>query len=93
MISRSDVQKIAALAKLSLDNTESERLTGELDQILKYVEKLDALDLKKVEVTSHAVEVTNVFREDEVKPCTIRDEVLNNAPESEDNLFKVPRII
>lgn len=93
MITKDDVKKIAGLAKLDLDEKEIARSTKELGDILKYVEKLNELDLKNVEATAHAVSVTNVFREDETKPCEVREKALKEAPETEDNLFQVPRII
>lgn len=93
MLSIKDVEKIAGLAKLSLADTEKERLTKELGQILEFVEKLGELDLKDVEATSHAVEVTNVFRSDEVASSSVRDQALEQAPEKDGNLFRVPRII
>lgn len=93
MITKNDVKKIASLAKLSLSNSEMERMTKDMTQILEYVEKLNELDLKDVEATSHAVAVTNVFREDKVKPSPVKDEALKQAPEKEGNLFRVPRVI
>lgn len=93
MISKSDVEKIAVLAKLSLTEEERVRYQKELSDILQFVEKLDNLDLENVEVTSHAVEVVNVFREDEAKPSTVRDKALEKAPATEGDLFKVPKVL
>ncbi|MBI2339047.1 MAG: Asp-tRNA(Asn)/Glu-tRNA(Gln) amidotransferase subunit GatC [Deltaproteobacteria bacterium] len=93
MITRDDVKKIAKLAKLSLDEKETERFTREMADILKYVEKLNELDLKNVEATSHAVSVTNVFREDEARQSPVHDKALEQAPSAEQNMFRVPRVI
>lgn len=93
MISKNDVQKIAVLAKLSFDEKECERFTKELGDILKFVEKLNELDLKDVEATAHAVTLTNVFRKDTIKPCDIKEKAMKQAPETDDGLFQVPRVI
>ncbi|MBI4411367.1 MAG: Asp-tRNA(Asn)/Glu-tRNA(Gln) amidotransferase subunit GatC [Deltaproteobacteria bacterium] len=93
MITREDVTKIAKLAKLSLDEKETERFAREMTDILQYVEKLNKLDLKDIEATSHAVSVTNVFREDEAKQSPVRDKALEQAPSAEQNMFRVPRVI
>jgi len=93
MISQKDVEKIASLAKLSLSDKEKTRLTKELGQILQFVEKLDELDLKNVKATAHAVEITNVFRDDEASPSLVLDKALEEAPEKDGTLFRVPRVI
>ena len=93
MITKQDVTKIATLAKLSLDEKETDRFTREMADILQYVDKLNELDLKDVTATSHAVAVTNVFRTDEAKQSPVREKALKQAPETEGGLFKVPRVI
>ena len=93
MISKDDVKKIAGLAKLNLPDAELDRYTRELGNILNFVEKLNKLDLKGVEPTSHAVSVTNVFREDVAKISKVNEDIFAQAPSAEDNLFKVPKII
>ena len=79
MISRSDVEHVARLARLS--------------SILQYIDKLRALDTDAVEPTAHAVPLVNVMREDEVEPCFPREEMLANAPDRAGEFFRVPRII
>lgn len=93
MLTPKDVKKIAQLARLSLSDAETDKMTSELKGILQFVEKLGEMDLKNVEATSHAVEVTNVFREDKAVSSSIRDKALDEAPEREQNFFKVPRVI
>ncbi len=93
MITKKDIQKIAGLAKLNLSDEEMDRYTRELGNILGFVEKLDKLDLTGVAATSHAVAVTNVFREDKAVDSGIQADVFEKAPSVEDNLFKVPRVI
>ena len=66
MITLKEVEKIAHLSKLALSENEKQKFVTELGNILGFVEKLDQLDLKNVAATSHAVEVTNVFRDDKI---------------------------
>ena len=92
-ISKKDVGHVARLARLRLTEEEKEKFGKQLNQILKYVEKLNELDTENVEPTSHVVPLQNVLREDEVKPSLPVEDVLSNAPDKKGNYFKVPRII
>lgn len=93
MITQDDVKKIANLAKLNLNETELTRYTTELGNILGFVERLNQLDLKGVKATSHAVDVTNVFREDVAVTSIVMQDIATQAPAVEDNLFVVPKVI
>ncbi|MDO8519769.1 MAG: Asp-tRNA(Asn)/Glu-tRNA(Gln) amidotransferase subunit GatC [Deltaproteobacteria bacterium] len=93
MLTAKDIQKIASLSKLALTPAESEKMTKELGNILHFVEKLEELKLEGVEATSHAVEMTNVFREDRAAASPVKEAALKAAPETEGNFFKVPKII
>lgn len=88
-----DIDKIAELARLNLKPEEKAKLAGELSAILQYVKKLEALDTKSVEPTSHVLNIENVFREDEPKPSGVRDAVLDHAPLREGKFFKVPKVV
>jgi aspartyl-tRNA(Asn)/glutamyl-tRNA(Gln) amidotransferase subunit C len=88
-----DIEKVARLARLELSEEEKVTFGSQLEQILTYMEQLNRLDTSGVEPTSHAIPVSNVFREDEVRPSVPQEEVLAIAPEEEDGHFKVPRII
>ncbi|MNC79246.1 Aspartyl/glutamyl-tRNA(Asn/Gln) amidotransferase subunit C [compost metagenome] len=68
-------------------------MTGQLNAILKYAEKLNELDTDEVEPTTHVLHVSNVMREDEVRPSLSLDEVMLNAPEEEEGQFKVPAVL
>ena len=87
------IEKIAKLARLNLKPSEKVKLEKDLQSILKYVHKLDSLDVDHVEPTSHVLELENVYRPDEVRDCDIRDEVLKHAPLSEGAFFKVPKVV
>ena len=92
-ISEEEVRHVALLARLGLSDDEVLRLQGELSNILEQVDKIGELDLEDVEPMAHAVDVTNVTRSDENRPCLTQEEALLNAPESRDGAFVIPRIV
>jgi aspartyl-tRNA(Asn)/glutamyl-tRNA(Gln) amidotransferase subunit C len=89
-ISRDEVLHVARLARLALTDDEIERLTGELDAILEAVGIVSELDLAEVDPTSHPLDLVNVWADDEPRPSLPLEDVLANAPEAEDGLFRVP---
>lgn len=92
-ISLEDVDHVARLARLELSAADKERMRGELDGILSYIDKLRALDTRDVEPTSHAVPVTNVMRDDVERPSLSQEDMLANAPDRHRDMFRVPKII
>lgn len=88
-----EIEQIAELARLSLKPEEKAKLQKDLESILAYVDELKTVPTDSVEPTSHVLNLENVFREDEVKSCDIREEILKHAPRREGNFFKVPKII
>ncbi|OAX50955.1 MULTISPECIES: Asp-tRNA(Asn)/Glu-tRNA(Gln) amidotransferase subunit GatC [unclassified Paenibacillus] len=92
-ISNNDVQHVAKLARLNLTAEEEQTLTGQLNAILKYAEKLNELDTENIEPTTHVLHVSNVMREDETKESLSIEQVMRNAPEEEDGQFKVPAVM
>jgi aspartyl-tRNA(Asn)/glutamyl-tRNA(Gln) amidotransferase subunit C len=88
-----DVEHVAALARLSFTDEEKQKLTGELNAILAYVEQLNSLDTSSVEPLSHVVELKNVFRDDVHAESLTREEVLKNAPAASEKFFRVPKVI
>jgi len=92
-ITREEVRRVAVLARLQLSPQEEETLTGQLDKILQYMEKLNKLDTANVEPLAHVVDIVNVFREDRVANQPSTDALLANAPAREKDFFKVPKII
>lgn len=87
------IDKTAELARLNLKPEEKTKLGKELGAILDYVKKLDKLDTKQVEPTSHVLNLENVFREDEVKSSKAADKALEHAPHADGRFFKVPKIV
>ena len=92
-ISRDDVAHVARLARLALTDDELDTFTGQLASILGHAADVEALDLDDVPPTSHPYPLQNVTRPDEVRPCLDRDEVLAQAPASEDGMFRVPPVL
>ena len=88
-----EVEHVAKLARLEFSPEEKEKFTHQLNKILAYMEKLNELDTSKVEPLSHVIELTNVFREDVVKPSYPAEEMLKNAPKKTEKFFKVPKVI
>jgi aspartyl-tRNA(Asn)/glutamyl-tRNA(Gln) amidotransferase subunit C len=88
-----DVEHIAKLAKLEFTDAEKEKFTHQLNQILEYVEQMNKLDTSHVEPLSHVIELSNVFRADEVKQGVSTEEALKNAPSKTEEFFKVPKVI
>ncbi len=92
-ISKAEVEHVALLARLEFSESEIERFTGQMNSILEYMDKLKALDTSTVEPTFHAVSRKNVFREDLVLPSFSQEISLQNAPDGDRGLFRVPKII
>jgi aspartyl-tRNA(Asn)/glutamyl-tRNA(Gln) amidotransferase subunit C len=92
-ISKNDVLYVADLARLDLDESSIDRFADQIRDILAYVEKLNEVDTAGVKATSHAISLTNAFREDEEQPSIDTGRALANAPEQEDGCFVVPKII
>lgn len=88
-----DVRYVAQLARLALTDAEAEAFQQQLEQIMGYVEQLGEADIEGIEPMAHAIDITNVFREDELRPSLDRAAVVANFPESAQNLVKVPKII
>jgi aspartyl-tRNA(Asn)/glutamyl-tRNA(Gln) amidotransferase subunit C len=92
-ISRREIEKVALLARLQLTEAEVASMTADLCQIVGYVDQLAEVNTDGVEPMAHAVEVTNVFRADEVTPSLPRDEALANAPHHDERGYLVPAVL
>ena len=87
------VDYISELSRLKLPEEEKEKMTGELEQILAYMDTLNALDTSGVEPMSHVFPVKNVLREDVVEPSYDRAALLKNAPVPDEEAFLVPKAV
>ncbi len=92
-VSRQDVEKAALLGRLLVSPDELEHLTAQVADILAYVEQLSEVDTTDVEPMAHAVELVNVFREDQVTPSLPREAALANAPHHNEQGFLVPAVL
>lgn len=92
-ITKEQVLYMAQLARLELTDEEVGVMALQLDQILQHAQKVSELDLRDIAPTSHAVKLSNVFRDDEVLDSLSQEQALSNAPEREQGMFKVPKII
>jgi aspartyl-tRNA(Asn)/glutamyl-tRNA(Gln) amidotransferase subunit C len=89
-ITREEVLHVARLARLELTDDEVGRFQEQLSDILEAVSKVSELDLSDVPPTAHPLEIANAWAEDVPRPCLTLDEVFANAPDREDDHFKVP---
>lgn len=87
------MEYVAKLARLDLSDEEKDEFAVQLNDILTYMDKLNELDTKQVEPTSHVIPIMNVFRSDEVLESLPRESSLGSAPEAEKDFYKVPKII
>ena len=93
-ITKDDVKYTAKLARIEMSEKELENFASQLDDILKYMKKLEELDTDKVKPTSHVLDINNVMREDKLTNESLtNEEALKMAPKKENGFFKVTKII
>jgi aspartyl-tRNA(Asn)/glutamyl-tRNA(Gln) amidotransferase subunit C len=92
-ISRDEVNHVAKLARLELTEREEVRMTEQMNQILSYMDTLNELNTEGIPAATHAIQLQNVFRADEVQPSLEREGTLANAPETDGVSFVVPKVI
>ena len=92
-LSREEVEHIALLARLGMTETEKEKFSEQLSDILKYFETLQQVDTTNVTPTAQATELQNVVRQDKISPSLSQEQVLTNAPWREKEYFKVRTIL
>ena len=92
-ITKEMVDYVSTLSRLKLDEAAKEKMQGELQQIIAYMDVLNTLDTEGVEPMSHVFSVKNVLREDETAPSMDRGELLKNAPATDGGTFLVPKAV
>lgn len=92
-ITLAEVERVALLARLRLSSEELQAMTTELARVVAYVDELAQVDTEGIEPMAHAIEVTNVLRDDRVAPSLDREEALRNAPLRNDTGFLVPPVL
>ena len=88
-----DIDYVANLARIALSDEERSLFSGQLEEILEYIEQLNTVNVDGVEPTAHTFPVTNVWREDVARPGLTQEEAIGNAPEARDGMFVVPKVV
>ena len=92
-IDKSQVKKVAKLSRISVDDNKINSLSKDLDSILTFVEKLNELDTKEIKTLKSITNKTLEARNDIVDDGKIKDDVLKNSPEKNEDFFIVPKVI
>ena len=87
------VKHISKLARISVDEEKANKLAGDLNSIFSFIEKLNELKTENVEPLSSIAETTLRFREDKIKSENIREKILKNSPENNEDFFVVPKVV
>tara|TARA_Y100001970_G_scaffold262188_1_gene346151 strand:+ start:4025 stop:4312 length:288 start_codon:yes stop_codon:yes gene_type:complete len=92
-IDKNQVKKVAKLSRISLDDSKLETLSKDLVSILKFVEQLNKLDTKKTDPLTSIVDKTLVPRNDKINDGDIKEQVLKNSPDKNEEFFIVPKVV
>ena len=87
------IEYVSSLARLDLSSEEKIKIKSEIEKIIDYMDILNTLDTADVEPMSHVLPTVNVFREDEVVASYPREEILKNAPDTDEGAFRVPKTV
>ena len=87
------IKHISKLSRISVDDEKAKKLAGDMNSIFDFIEKLNELDTNNVEPLTSVAETTLKLRVDEVKSGNIRDQILKNSPDENEDFFVVPRVV
>ena len=87
------IKHISKLSRISVDDEKAKKLAGDMNSIFDFIEKLNELDTNNVEPLTSVAETTLKLRVDEVKSKNIRDKILKNSPDENEDFFVVPRVV
>ena len=87
------IKHISKLSRISVDEEKAKKLAGDLNSIFDFIEKLNELETDKVEPLTSVAETTLKFRNDEVKSKDIRNQILRNSPDENEDFFVVPKVV
>mgnify|MGYP000973347460 FL=1 len=87
------IKHISKLSRISVDDEKAKKLVGDLNSIFDFIEKLKELDTDKVEPLTSVAETTLKLRADDVKSKDIRNQILRNSPDENEDFFVVPRVV
>ena len=90
-VNNKTIKRLAELAQLNLDESESKKLSSDLEHILAFVEKLGEVDTTDVQPLTHIHEASNIFDDDEPREFDIKEEALNNSSSSNSDYFKIKK--
>ena len=96
MFTEKDLEHIAWLSRLELSQEDKNKYAPKLNSVLDYFGELDEVDTEGIEPTYHVLQLSNIFREDEISVPTrslSQEEALSNAPKKQDGFFKAPRMM
>ncbi|MDR0979238.1 MAG: Asp-tRNA(Asn)/Glu-tRNA(Gln) amidotransferase subunit GatC [Lachnospiraceae bacterium] len=92
-ITREEIMHIAKLANLKIEDSETQKYVNNMKEILNFANTVNEVDTDNIDTSIHAVETFNRFRKDEIHEFGDRDILLANAPEQENGMFKIPKVI
>jgi aspartyl-tRNA(Asn)/glutamyl-tRNA(Gln) amidotransferase subunit C len=87
------IKHISKLSRISVDDDKAKKLAGDLNSIFDFIEKLNKLNTDKIEPLTSIAETTLKFRNDEVRSKDIRNQILKNSPEENEDFFVVPKVV
>ena len=87
------VKHISKLSRISIDDHKAEKLSNDLNSIFSFIEKLNQLDTKNTEPLTSIAETTLKLRKDEIKSQNIREDILKNSPDKNEDFFVVPKVV
>jgi len=87
------IKHISKLSRISVDNEKAKKLAGDMNSIFDFIEKLNELNTDNVEPLTSVAETTLKLRIDEVKSGNIKEQVLKNSPDENEDFFVVPRVV
>ena len=87
------IKHISKLSRISVDEQKAEKLAGDLNSIFEFIEKLNELKTDNVEPLTSVAETTLKFRSDEIKSKNIREQIIKNSPEDNEDFFVVPKVV
>ena len=87
------IKHISKLSRISVDDAKADKLAGDLNSIFDFIEKLNELNTDNVEPLTSVAETTLKLRTDEVESKNIRDQILKNSPDENEDFFVVPRVV
>ena len=87
------IKHISKLSRISVEDSKAKKLAGDLNSIFDFIEKLNELDTENIEPLTSVAEITLKLRSDEVKSENIREQILKNSPDKNEDFFVVPRVV